>query len=88
MRKVVLMYVIIFDNVLYLMPIISSPGALLQVSLCHGLLSVVPLTSVICSSLPFHIFDISSRTISWSELKLVRGIVATLRFRTAKIVPF
>ena len=42
----------------------SSPGALLQVSLCHGLLSVIrPL-------LAFHIFYISSRTISWIELKL------------------
>ena len=40
--------------------LISSPG----VSLCHGLLSVVR------PSLAFHIFDISSRTVSWIELKL------------------
>ena len=48
---------------------VSSPGALLQVSLCHGLLSVVYPSSV-RPLLTFHIFDISSRAISWIELKL------------------
>ena len=44
--------------------IVSWHGAVLQVSSCHGLLSVIR------PSLAFHIFDISSRTLSWIELKL------------------
>ena len=55
---------IVADDILILFIIISSPGTLLQVSLCHGQLSVV-----CCSLLAFHIFDIS-RTKSWIELKL------------------
>ena len=43
----------------------------LQVSLCNGLFSVVrPLS--FRPSLAFHVFNISSRTISWIELKLSR----------------
>ena len=75
---------------------ISSPGAVLQVSLYRGCCP----SSVRRPSLAFHIFDISSRFISWIELKLsvcvcvcVWGggggdIVATRRFRIAKFVSF
>ena len=45
---------------------ISSPGAVLQVSLYRGCCP----SSVRRPSLAFHIFDISSRFISWIELKL------------------
>ena len=51
------------------MDIFSSPGALLQVSLFHGMLSYVRLF-IFSPSLAFHIFNISSRTISWIEPKL------------------
>ena len=43
--------------------IASSPKALLQVSLCHGLLTVVR-PSFVCPSETFHIFDISIRIVS------------------------
>ena len=58
-----------FVLILFVLFIFSSPGALLQVSLCHGLLSVIR-PSVRHPALAFHIFNISSRTISWIELKL------------------
>ena len=49
---------------------ISSPGALLQVSYAKAccLSSVSP--SVVRLLLAFHIFDISSRSVHWIELKL------------------
>ena len=64
------------------MNIFSSPGALLQVSLCSGLLSVIR------PSLAFHIFDISSRTISWIKLKLSRRHCGNMEIQIAKIVQF
>ena len=61
----------------------SSPGALHQVNLCHGLLSVVR-PSVVSFSLFRHLLQ-RHVGLSWN---LVGGIVATWRFRIAKIVPF
>ena len=60
--------------------VVSSPGALLHASLCHGLFVVRLLLA------KFHIFDIS-RT-DWLGWNLVGGIVATWRFRFAKMAPF
>ena len=65
--------------------LLSSPGACSRSAYAMAccLLSIRP-------SLAFHSFDISSRTISWIELKLSRRHcgVATWRFRIAKTVPF
>ena len=73
--------------------IISSPGALLQVSLSSYAMAYCP--SVSRPSLAFPIIDISSRTINWIELKLsVRHCgrhgshLETQKFRIAKILPF
>ena len=53
------------------MPIvIISPGALLQVSLCRVHCPSVRPSVVRRSSLTFHVFDISSWTVSWIEVKL------------------
>ena len=46
--------------------IISSTGALLQVSLCCGLLTMVSPSSI-CPSVTFNIFDISIRIVSMMD---------------------
>ena len=57
--------------------IVSSPGALLQVSLCHGLLTIVRPSSV-CPSVAFHIFNNSIRIIS---------MMATLKVFSCYLLP-
>ena len=58
---------------------------LLQVSLCRGVLSVVR-PSVVRPSLTFHVFDISSWTVSRIEVKLNGRHFGSMEIRISKMV--
>ena len=52
--------------ILFIIIIISSPGALLQVSLCHGLLAIIHL-SVIRSSVVSLSYLLQNHKLDWAD---------------------
>ena len=67
---------------------VSSPGALLQISLCHSLLSVFRPSVVRPSVVSFSHFRHLLQNYVGLSWNLVGGIVVTWRSRIAKILPF
>ena len=61
--------------------IVSSPWALLQISLCHRLLTMVCHSSV-CPSVTFHIFDISIRIVT-----MIAAVAAILKVFNCYLLP-